>query len=397
MTDGAMSDVPRGNEPSDDGAARETSPIGRHVLRVLNGRLAGTDKSLPATGSVSIGYQFWQDVVIRDPATKGIAVDLVIEPDNRAQITVLSGAATLLGSTVDAGSSALLPPYVPFEIGGIALAWGEPDSERWTDATGLATVAPAPLLAPPSARDHAVTVLERAGDGLGEWITGWRVAAMAGVLLLVLLAVFAMPIVDALGLRGTPVTRAHDALAKVGLGDLKTAPSAAGDGVVVTGVVASEASRVRAMQAIRDAGVEGTVSVQTGPELAQAAVGVAQLRGLQAVARPVGRGGVELRTTPLMADDRTKLFQAVRNDVRAITRLDIRDNLVPKDEQPLRTVQDATKKVSNVVSGDPSYIQTVDGARYFAGAMMPSGHRLVGIQGNVVVLERNGRETRLTF
>lgn len=392
MSEGAVSDAPQG-----DGPVSDKPPSGRHVLRVLNGRLAGTDKTLPANGSVSIGYQFWQDVVIRDPATKGVAIDLVIEPDHRAQITVLSGAATLLGSTVEAGSSGILPPYVPFEIGGIALAWGEPDSERWTEATGLATVAPTPLVAPLSARDHAVTVLERAGDGLGAWLTGWRVAALAGVMALILLALFAMPIVDALGLRGTPLMRVQTALAEAGLGDLRAAPAPAGDGVIVTGVVANEAARVRAIQALRNSGVDGTVTVQTGAELAQAALGVAQLRGLQAVARPLGRKGVELRTTPLMPDDRTKLIQAVRNDVRGIARLELRDDLPPKDDQPLKTVQDATKKVSNVVSGDPSYIQTVDGARYFAGAMMPSGHRLVGIQGNVVVLEKNGRETRLTF
>ena len=66
------------------------------VLRVLNGRLAGTEKRLPEQGEVSIGHQFWQDIVIRDPATKGIAVDLRMGEAAGAQITVLSGKASLL-------------------------------------------------------------------------------------------------------------------------------------------------------------------------------------------------------------------------------------------------------------------------------------------------------------
>jgi type III secretion protein D len=63
----------------------------------------------------------------------------------------------------------------------------------------------------------------------------------------------------------------------------------------------------------------------------------------------------------------------------------------------VRTVADATKKVSTVVAGDPAYIQTADGARYFAGAMMPSGHRLVAIEGQIVRLEKNGHEVKLSF
>ena len=50
-----------------------------------------------------------------------------------------------------------------------------------------------------------------------------------------------------------------------------------------------------------------------------------------------------------------------------------------------------------MVGGDPGFIQTVDGARYFPGAMMPSGHRLVAIQGNVAIFEKGGRETRVAF
>jgi type III secretion protein D len=63
----------------------------------------------------------------------------------------------------------------------------------------------------------------------------------------------------------------------------------------------------------------------------------------------------------------------------------------------IKTISDATKRVSSVVAGDPAYIITVDGARYFPGAIMPSGHRLVAIQEQTVVLERNGHQIRIKF
>ena len=138
------------------------------------------------------------------------------------------------------------------------------------------------------------------------------------------------------------------------------------------------------------------MQVQTSQELAQASADVARIHGHDAVATPIGRTSVELRTTPLTGDDRTKLLDAVKTDVPAVSQVAIRDDLAP-DDAPLHSVQDATKKVSTVVAGDPSYIATADGAHYFPGAMMPSGHKLVAIQGNTVLLEKNGRETRLTF
>lgn len=369
----------------------------RHVLRVLNGRLAGTERELPATGTVSIGHQFWQDVVIRDPATKGIAVDLAIQADGRAQITILEGEATLLGSTLGAGDAGILPPYVPFTIGGVALAWGGPASERWSDATGLAEVIPALPDAPPSARDHAVAAIGRAREGVGGIITPQRITMVAAVAAFILLASIAMPVVDALGLRGDPATRVQSALSRAGVNGLRVQGDTTSGAVTVSGVVRNEPERAKATDVLRNAGVPGTLAVQTSADLARAATEVARIHGMPAIARPIARTAIELRTTPLDPDQEQKLVQAVRTDVPALTRVALRDNLPPVETTPIRTVADATKKVSTVVGGDPAYIQTVDGARYFAGAMLPSGHRLVGIRGNTVFLEKNGRETRLTF
>jgi type III secretion protein D len=367
------------------------------VLRVLNGRLAGTEKALPPTGTLSIGYQFWQDVVIRDPATRGIALDVSFDETGAAQIVVLSGEASLLGSTLTAGNTAILPPYVPFAIGGVALAWGDPASARWREAGGLAASVPVVPPPPPTMMDTAGAMVATAGERFAELFTGKRAFALSVAGLLLVGAIAAGPAVTLLGLRGNDADRAETALDHAGLPGLAAVPDATRQGVLVTGVVATEADRVKAQDVLRTAYVPGTIQVQTSQELAQASADVARIHGHDAVATPIGRTSVELRTTPLTGDDRTKLLDAVRADVPAVSQVAIRDDLAPSDDAPLNSVQDATKKVSTVVAGDPSYIATVDGAHYFPGAMMPSGHKLVGIQGNTVLLEKNGRETRLSF
>ena len=46
---------------------------------------------------------------------------------------------------------------------------------------------------------------------------------------------------------------------------------------------------------------------------------------------------------------------------------------------------------------DPAYLVTADGARYFIGAMLPTGHRITQIEHNRVTLERDGQRSTLTL
>ncbi len=366
------------------------------VLRVLTGRLAGVEKVLPASGSVSIGYQFWQNIVIREPTTRDIALDLLID-ETGARLTVLSGEANLLGSTIKAGETALLPAYVPFSIGGIALAWGEASSARWSEAGGLAAVVPVPPAPPPTIQDKAVTVLSKVGDRASEMLAGWRLPAIVGAGVLLISAAAAGPVMDAIGFGADHAVKVERALDKAGLPALRAASSSTTGSVIVSGVVGSEQDRLKAEQVLRATYVPTQLNVQTSQDLARASADVARIRGLQASARPIGLASVELHTSPLSPEARNQLVSAVKSDVREVQNVVVQDDLPPQDDAPVKTMNDATKKVSTVVAGDPAYIQTVDGARYFPGAMMPSGHRLVGIEGQTVLLEKDGREIRLSF
>jgi len=191
--------------------------------------------------------------------------------------------------------------------------------------------------------------------------------------------------------------RVARALEAEGLGMLRATDDPASHGVIISGVVPTEADRVRAQAVLRDADVTGTVTALTSEGLAQAAVSVATVQGLPATARATGRTTVELHTVPLEPRQRDKLTRGVAAEVRDITRLTLLEDMEPPEDALIRTVADVTKKVSTVVAGDPAYIQTADGARYFPGAMMPTGHRLVAIEGQSVLLEKNGRQMRLNF
>jgi len=66
-------------------------------------------------------------------------------------------------------------------------------------------------------------------------------------------------------------------------------------------------------------------------------------------------------------------------------------------EQPTDIKQDPGKRVAMVVSDEPAYIVTKDATRYFVGAILPTGHRIVKIADGRVSLLKQGVESELQF
>ncbi|RTL36317.1 MAG: hypothetical protein EKK53_23150 [Burkholderiales bacterium] len=90
---------------------------------------------------------------------------------------------------------------------------------------------------------------------------------------------------------------------------------------------------------------------------------------------------------------------AARRDVPRLPVLHV-DNQPPAVATPAPTAppDDPAKRLVAVIdSSDSPYFITADGSRYFNGALLPSGHRVVEIAERTVVIERDGQRTRLTL
>ena len=372
------------------------------IVRVLNGARAGAEAAVPASGRASIGYEYWHDVVIRDPSAKGCAVEIDVADDGSvARLTMLDGTAVLLGAALRGGDTAKLPAYVPISIGDVAFAFGVAGSERWTEATLIAAEAPEPGQAESAAPSDPESLAagwraslrdSRAGR-LGQAFR-WRV--VAGIALVVLLLIGTGPAIDALQLGGSPAERTQRALAAAGYGNV-TVKDGADDMVLVGGYVPTEADRQRVQAMIEAKSLRATLAVETGDEMARSAADVARMTGVEARARALRAGIIELTTAPVDDAGRARISAAVRRDVPSVRRLVFREDAAMGAPDEVKTIADATKRVASVVAGDPAYIVTVDGARYFPGALLPSGHRLVAIQEQTVVLERNGHQLLIKF
>ena len=74
------------------------------------------------------------------------------------------------------------------------------------------------------------------------------------------------------------------------------------------------------------------------------------------------------------------------------------DNQPPAPAPGAAPPDDPAKRLVAVVGDtDSPYFVTADGSRYFSGALLPSGHRVIEIAESAVIVERDGLRTRLVL
>lgn len=388
--------------PADIASAREagTAAASPLCLRVFGGRLDGAEQMLDG-GSVRVGHGFDNDFVLRGRGTKDLALHIRLE-DGGATVKLLSGAASLLGCPLTPGATAVLPPFVPLAVGPYAIAIGEPGSPRWAEVPRLLATAAQPAAAPEPAE---------AGDGEAEatpskskaW-AGWlqteraaigrRVPAVGpGALLAasaaLLLLAFAGPAMEMVeGAMTTPATVAGN-LHAAGYGDLQVREDPVAGGLVVEGRVADE----RALEALRRF-VNGrydrvALNVSTLAATAAAVTDFLQAQGVDAQAQP-GRTGLVVRTEYLPRDRMAALEAQIRRELPGTgpLRFVLDEKRGPRDLQYFF----ASEKygLASFIDGDPGHIVTADGQYWFAGATLPTGHKLLSVGNGEIRFERDG-------
>lgn len=135
------------------------------------------------------------------------------------------------------------------------------------------------------------------------------------------------------------------------------------------------------------------------PDAAGSAVEVFRLHGIAAKAAWSPEGELVLHTRERDAARVEAAAAAARRDVAGLTALRV-DNQPPATAPVAAapTVDDPAKRLVAVIdNSDSPYFITADGSRYFNGALLPSGHRVVEIAERAVVVERDGQRTRLTL
>lgn len=364
-------------------------------LRVLDGPQRGARAPLAVGASWVLaaeprGRGADADIVLHEPGAAPARVRVTAQ-HAQALVEVLSGEVTLGEQVLCAGAQAVWPRHAPLQIGRSVVAFGLACVDEWTApaaAPGAAAEAPVAEAAVAAPAVRAGTLRRRAEV--------WLAVTGAGVLLACMGSFWMARVVAAPRPAQAMPTSLAAALKSSEFAALQAVPQPDGR-LLLSGRLSSLAQRTRLDSWLAARRFTPALDVKVDEALARDVTEVFRVNGIAVQARVTGPGRVDADAAEPDANRLARAEEVVRRDVRGLDGLKVRNSATPTPPPVPPLPDDPGKRIASLVQGDPAYVVTADGARYFVGAMLPSGHRITAVAPQSVTLERDGRPSTLNF
>jgi type III secretion protein D len=360
-------------------------------LRVLEGPQAGARAPL-AFGLTCVlaaeaeGKGEGADIVLRESQLPPARVRVTMELPN-AMIEVLVGEVRLGDKVLSTGASAPWPMYLPLQIGRSLIAFGRASVEDWS---GIGATAAPEAQADDSAPAEVTRPLRRRAEL-------WLATMGAAVLVLCGAALWTAHLSAAP--HPEPIAAAPalaEQLAASEFAALRATTHADGR-VEVRGRLATLEQRSRLDQWLAERRVTAVVDVRVDEALKRDVAEVFRVNGVAVQVQSQGPGHIAVEANEPDAARLARAEDVVRRDVRGLEKLTVTNTAKPLPRPAPPVPDDPGKRIASLVPGEPGYLVTADGARYFVGAMLPTGHRITAIAKASVTLERDGQQSALNF
>lgn len=363
-------------------------------LRVLDGRLAGAEHRLPDGRAVRVGHAFENDIVLRGPNTRSLAVELHVDGAS-VLIRMVSGTMMVLGRTLEAGQDMLLPTYVPVRLGDYAFAVGADDAERWREAEAMASDCARAVVeadAKPRAQllERAATRLDPQRSFVGRLARRPLLLTGIGSAILVALGTVAVSR-ELFDVRDNTPAGVSRSLAVAGFNGLAVRDDPATEALLVSGLVRNDVEEQRLRAFLTDRAPGATVAVESSDGLAAAATDLLVSQGVDASAKPGLSGSLVVTSEYLPGDRQAELAAMVRRDLPMIRSVRFQTDQARGSQDLRYFFNSAQYGAVSFVDGEAPHILTADGSRWFNGAVLPTGHKIAEIGNGRILLERAGR------
>jgi type III secretion protein D len=362
-------------------------------LRVLEGAQRGARAPLNAgvscvLATVADNDGAGADIVLREEQGAPARVRITKQADvPQAQLEVLHGEVQLGGAVLATGTQSAWPMYAPLQIGRAIVAFGLARLETWpaaSDEGHAADAEPTPAQPPePSAP------LSRRAE---VWL------ATTGVIVLLICggAFWTAHLAAAPRVEDTAPPSLSEALKASEFSALETAVRKDGQSEI-RGRLRTAQQRARLDAWLAERQHTPAVDVQVDESLVRDVTETFRINGVSVQAQVAGTGVVTVEAAERDADRLARAEEVVRRDVRGLTKLTVANVIEPLPKPMPRVADDPGKRIASLVPGEPAYIVTADGSRYFVGAVLPTGHRITQIAAQSVTLEFDGQRSTLNF
>ncbi|MDO5626158.1 MAG: hypothetical protein Q4G71_15895 [Pseudomonadota bacterium] len=374
------------------------TPSPSFELRVLSGEQRGAASALRPGDSLRIG-QDWSNDVVLSGAGQGAGARLVLTADGALALSADGGSCEIDGAGLPDGEQAGLALYTPFTVGGTRMAVGRMGAAEWASlfdgAPAVGEETDAAAHADAADDTTAMPALEAAAAPARR---GWAARLLMGGAALVGVSAGALTLAWAMGpgALSLPEQAQHlrQTLAHLGFAALDVEHR---DGqLFVVGHIDTQTQRTRLEQALAGQ-TPARVAVWVNEQVTAGVADVYRLNGVAAEVRTGGPGVVHVSTREGDLPKLERVQATARRDVPGVHQLVAVNDPPPASPRPETLVADPGKRVAAIVPGEPAYVVTADGTRYFEGAILPSGHRILAILSDRVQMEREGVPSTLNF
>jgi len=371
-----------------DRAAPSLDSMHALELRVLDGPQGGARAPLPAGQPCVLaaepdGEGVGADIVLREekvpPARVRVRADLP-----QATIEVLSGQVELDGKTLATGEHAAWDMHAPLKVGSSVVAFGRACIDDWSSDPVPETTAAADAPATPAPK----VPLRRRAE---VWLAGMGACVMLACVGAMWMARVAAAPAEA---PAQPSVTLGTALRSSEFGMLD-ANTAADGRTTLRGRLSTQVQRAQLDAWLAERGFAPKIEVWVDEAVAHDVTEVFRVNGVAVRTQVVGAGRIAAEAVEPNADKLARASEVVRRDVRGLQALDVRNSAKPAPPPAPPVSDDPGKRIASLVPGDPAYLVTADGSRYFVGAMLPTGHRITQIDKSRVTLELHGQASTL--
>lgn len=345
----------------------------QECFEVIAGEQSGTSIIIENKATFSVGNDFNNDVVLR--SSQNVQILLNIDMYNGVRhIQLQDGIARLGDVDMLAGDWYELAPGVTVEYADVAF-----------HIQGMPNV----YLADERADPEAAVVYTRRTMAVA--------AVLAGIALLGILGVQEYWLTDDTDPVAGPTLAQQ--IAALDLDDLQIVENAPdGSALLVSGRVSGREQYRHLQQLLAIERPGAFLDVQVDSDIVDGLHDIYRNHGIAANVSVLGKGHVQVETEGVDEATMSAIEEALEADLPMLNKLDVL-NTPPEESQLVSNNRqlDPEKEIEAVVAGDISYVITRDQARYFVGAVLPSGHTIKAINEGMVVMLREGEETEHRF
>jgi type III secretion protein D len=354
---------------------------------VLTGEQAGARRHLDDNTTFTISGKMDTDVVFRDSTINEERLNLITK-NNEVYIQVLNGDIEVQGERIGTGDLIKVPEYAKIKIGGTTFAYGKKLNATWREIVDYVS---------------NLELTSKTSRRLSQ-----RLKINQKIILL-----FALSIITALfvslylknnvnevdGINMASIENIQSILIENGFESLAVSSSDAGQ-FVISGFLMTNREKSTIEMIIDKHKIPALLDLTTGDYLATEVRELLRVNGIYAEVKAIKYGTV-IVTTEL--DNQKKLEELKQIAINEIPSLsELKTKYIGSDNSaqtigPDMVYNKKDKRITMVVDGIPAYLMTSDKSKYYVGAILPTGHKIISIIKKQVVLEKEGQLTTLDF